>query len=76
MWRLAVAQYRQSEPYVSQTAFNDYRAQRADNLEYLQQMVLENLDDSTEQMPLIKCGKIGSKSCYPFPGNHEPLAWY
>ena len=44
-------------PYVSQTAFNDYRAQRADNLEYLQQMVLENLDDSTEQMPLIEMWK-------------------
>lgn len=44
-------------PYVSQSAFNDYRAQRADNLEYLQQMVLENLDDSTEQMPLIEMWK-------------------
>lgn len=44
-------------PYVSQTAFNDYRVQRADNLEYLQQMVLENLDDSTEQMPLIEMWK-------------------
>ena len=44
-------------PYVSQSAFNDYRAQRADNLEYLQQMLLENLDDSTEQMPLIEMWK-------------------
>ena len=44
-------------PYISQSALNDYQAKRADNMEFLEQMVLENLEDETERMPLIEMWK-------------------
>lgn len=47
-------------PYVSQNALSEYRAQRAANMDYLEQMVLENLEDETEQMPLIEMWKKSS----------------
>lgn len=47
-------------PYVSQSALSDYRAQRAETMEFLEQMVLENLEDATEQMPLIDMWKRSS----------------
>ncbi|WP_077421522.1 replication endonuclease [Rodentibacter trehalosifermentans] len=47
-------------PYVSQSALSDYRAQRAETMEFLEQMVLENLEDSSEQMPLIDMWKRSS----------------
>ncbi|BFU60733.1 MULTISPECIES: replication endonuclease [Rodentibacter] len=44
-------------PYVSQNALREYREKRAENMDYLEQMMLENLDDESEQMPLIEMWK-------------------
>ncbi|HHE9455351.1 TPA: replication endonuclease [Haemophilus influenzae] len=44
-------------PYVSQSALNEYKTQRAANMEYLGQMMLVNLEDETEQLPLIEMWK-------------------
>ena len=40
-------------PYISQGALQDYRAQQKSNMDYLKQMILENINDPSEQVDLL-----------------------
>ena len=40
-------------PYISTGALSDYRNQQKANLEYLKQMIIENIDDPSEQVELM-----------------------
>ncbi|WP_277395734.1 replication endonuclease [Aggregatibacter actinomycetemcomitans] len=41
-------------PYISQGAFREFKEQRKSNLEYLKQMIIENIDNPNEQVELLE----------------------
>lgn len=41
-------------PYISKGAFREFKEQRKSNLEYLKQMIIENIDDPNEQVELLE----------------------